>query len=121
MTEGEAPRSASVGGLTYGSIGAIAGVLLGRLGGTYFVLFLPMIDLGMAQAPMFGDGTPDGWATAVPGYGGGRVLVDAAFAPTFHAGGELLVGVAWVLVALAAVVAVLTRSIDGPSVAMARR
>ena len=80
-----------------------------------------MIDLGMAQTPMFGDGTPDGWATALPGYRGGRVLVDAAFAPTFHAGGELLVGVAWVLVALAAVVAVLTRSIGGPSVAMARR
>jgi hypothetical protein len=107
-------------GLTYGSIGAIAGVLLGRLGGTYFMLFLPMIDLGIAQTPMFGDGTPNGWASLLPGYGGGRVLVDAAFASNFDAGVELLVGMAWALAALATVVAVLTRSIGGPSAAAAR-
>ena len=53
-------------GLTFGSIGALAGVLFGQLGGTYFMLFLPMIDLGIAQTPMFGDGQPDGWATLCP-------------------------------------------------------
>ena len=102
-------------GLTYGSIGAIAGVVLGRLGGTYFMFFLPMIDLGIAQTPMFGDGAPDGWATLLPGYGGGQVLVDASFASSFHTGGELMVGVAWALVALASVVFVLTRSIGRPA------
>lgn len=102
-------------GLTYASIGAIAGVAFGRLGGTYFMLFLPMIDLGIAQTPMFGDGAPDGWTTLLPGYGGGRVLVDASFASSFHAGVDLLVGIGWAVVALAAVVVVLTRSIGRPA------
>lgn len=103
-------------GLTYGSIGALAGVLLGRLGGTYFMLFLPMVDLGIAQTPMFGDGTPDGWAFVLPGYGGGRVLVDASFASGLNAGAELLVGLAWAVVSVVAVTAVLTRSIGTRSV-----
>ncbi|MCD6016110.1 MAG: hypothetical protein K0R88_2194 [Solirubrobacterales bacterium] len=104
-------------GLTYASIGAIAGVAFGRLGGTYFMLFLPMIDLGIAQTPMFGDGAPDGWATLLPGYGGGRVLVDASFASSLHVGADLLVGIGWAVVALAAVVVVLTRSIGRPAAA----
>ena len=41
-------------GLIYGSIGALAGVALGRVGATYFMLFLAMVDLGIAQTPMFG-------------------------------------------------------------------
>jgi hypothetical protein len=97
-------------GLTYGSIGARAGVLFGRIGGTYFMLFLPMIDLGIAQTPMFGDGTPNPWATVLPGFGAGRVLVDASFAPGFHATGELVIAIAWALVALTAVIVVLTHS-----------
>ena len=98
-------------GLTFGSIGALAGAALGRLGGTYLMLFLPMIDLGIAQTPMFGDGAPSGWTQFLPGYGAGRVLVDAAFSPTFHAWGELAVAVAWAGVAVAAVTVVLARSI----------
>ena len=104
-------------GLTYGAIGALAGVLFGRLGGTYFMLFLPMTDLGIAQTPMFGDGVPDGWATLLPGFGGGRMLVDASFASSFHATGELLAGTVWALGALAAVILVLTRSIGRPAAA----
>lgn len=84
------------------------------------MLFLPMIDLGIVQTPMFGDGSPDGWATVLPGFGAGRVLVDASFAPTFHAGAELLIGAVWAVAALAIVVAVLTRAIGGPSVVAAR-
>jgi hypothetical protein len=106
-------------GLTYGSIGALSGVAFGRLGGTYFMLFLPMIDLGIAQTPMFGDGTPDAWATWLPGYGAGRVLVDASFAPSFHAAGELLIAAGWAIGALAVVVYVLTRSIGRPAAARA--
>lgn len=66
---------------------------------------------------MFGDGAPGSWATASPGYGGGLMLVDVSFSPTSHTGGELLVGAAWALVALATVGAVLTRSIGGASTA----
>lgn len=90
-------------GLTYGSIGALAGVGFGRLGGTYFMLFLPMVDLGIAQTPMFGDGRPDGWAEFLPGFGAGRVLVDAAFASGFRAGPELALAVAWAVLAVSVV------------------
>lgn len=98
-------------GLTFGSIGALAGAYLGRLGGTYFMLFLPMIDLGIAQTPMFGDGEPDGWAQFLPGYGAGRVLVDAAFSPSFHAWPELLVASGWAIAAVAAVTFALGRAL----------
>jgi hypothetical protein len=96
-------------GLTYGSIGALVGVGLGRLGGTYFMLFLPMVDLGIAQTPMFGDGAPDGWAYVLPGYGAGRVAVDAAFSPQFHAGADLALAILWAVAALAAVAWILSR------------
>lgn len=96
-------------GLTYGAIGGIAGTLLGRLGGTYLMLFLPMLDLGIAQTPMFGDGEPGGWAVAMPGYGASRVLVDSAFAVDFHAWPELLLAGAWAAAAMAAVALLLSR------------
>src|SRR5829696_6028037 len=47
-------------GLTYGSLGALAGALLGPLAATYTMLLGSMLDLGIAQNTMFGDGTPDG-------------------------------------------------------------
>lgn len=96
-------------GLTYASIGALAGAGLGRLGGTYFMLFLPMVDLGIAQTPMFGDGAPDGWAQFLPGYSGMRVIVDASFSPQFHAGGELALAVGWTVAALVVVSWLLVR------------
>ena len=98
-------------GLTFGAIGAIAGAFLGRLGATYFMIFLPMLDLGIAQTPMFGDGAPDGWAHFLPGYGAGQVLVDAAFAPSFSAAGELALAVGWALVAGLAVAVALGRAL----------
>jgi hypothetical protein len=72
---------------------------------------LPMIDLGIAQTPMFGDGEPSGWTQVLPGYGAGRVLVDASFAPSFDAWGQLALAVAWAAVAAAAVTVVLGRSL----------
>lgn len=96
-------------GLVYGSIGALVGVALGRVGGTYFMLFLAMVDLGIAQTPMFGDGRPDGWAQLLPGYGIGRVLVDASFSPSFHAGPELALAVTWTVGMLTAVTWLLAR------------
>lgn len=98
-------------GLTFGAIGALAGAALGRLGGTYFMLFLPMVDLGIAQTPMFGDGQPDGWAQFLPGYGAGQVLVDASFSPSFHAWAELGIAFAWALAACVVVTVALGRTL----------
>jgi hypothetical protein len=96
-------------GLTYGSLGALAGALLGRLGATYLILFAAMLDLGIAQNPMFGSGVPDAWARFLPGYGAGRVMIDGAFSQQFHAVPELVLAIAWSVVAIAALALVLRR------------
>lgn len=95
-------------GLVYGLIGALAGALVGRLGGAYLMFFLPMMDIGVAQDPMFFDGSPQGWATVLPGYGPTRVLIDGAFSGSFEAVGPLLVALLW-LAALSIAVVVLLR------------
>jgi len=94
--------------VTYAGIGALAGALLGRVGATYLLLFLSMIDLGVVQNPMFGSGRPPGWAVVLPGYPGMRVVIAAAFAhhntiPTVELAGAL----AWVVVVSTAVVVIL--------------
>ncbi|HEX6229478.1 MAG TPA: hypothetical protein VFZ41_08485 [Solirubrobacterales bacterium] len=98
-------------GLIYGAIGALAGASVGRLGGAYLMFFLPMIDFGVAQNPMFFDGEPQGWATVLPGYGPTRLIVDGGFSSQFHAGGELALSLAWTVVLGAAVYLLLRRSI----------
>ncbi|MGE5282802.1 MAG: ABC transporter permease [Chloroflexota bacterium] len=98
-------------GLIYGLIGALAGALVGRLGGAYLMFFLPMMDIGVAQNPMFFEGEPQGWATALPGYGPARVLLDGAFSQGFDAVGPLLVALAWLLALSVAVVVLLRRSL----------
>ncbi len=100
-------------GITYAGIGCLAGASLGRLGGTYFVFFLPMLDIGIAQNPMFGDGTPDSWAWFLPGYGPVRVSLDAAFATSMHAWGELVVSLIWSFVIALVVIRLLARSLGG--------
>jgi len=110
-------------GITYGLLGALAGAVAGRLGATHLMLFGAMLDLGIVQNPMFGTGEPPSWAMALPGYGPGRVIVDGAFSDTFHAGGELALSLAWVLVLGAAVAVVLSRlvAIDDREPARRRR
>ncbi len=98
-------------GLIFGALGVLAGVLLGRLGATYLIFFLAMIDLGVIQNPMFGTGTPATWATLFPGYGPMRVITDAAFASGFHAWGELLVALLWTVALLIAASLVLRQSL----------
>ena len=39
--------------LSYGLIGALMALVVGRLGGAYLMLFVPMIDVGIFQDPMF--------------------------------------------------------------------
>jgi len=99
------------GNLLAGLIGALAGALVGRLGGAYLMFFLPMMDIGVAQNPMFFDGSPQGWATVLPGYGPTRVLIDGAFSQSFDAGGPLAVASVWLLALSIAVVTLLRRSL----------
>jgi hypothetical protein len=98
-------------GLIYGLIGALAGALVGRLGGAYLMFFLPMMDIGVAQNPMFFDGSPQDWAVALPGYGPTRVLIDGAFSQSFDAIGPLLLALLWLLGLSVAVVVLLRRSL----------
>jgi len=100
-------------GLIYGLIGALAGALVGRLGGAYLMFFLPMLDIGVAQDPMFFDGAPQGWAAALPGYGPTRVLIDGAFSQSFDAVGPLVVALLWLVGLSVAVIVLLRRSLGG--------
>jgi hypothetical protein len=58
---------------------------------------------------VFGSGSPPGWGIALPGYGPGRVIVDAAFSSHFDAWGALALAVAWTVVLALGVLCVLTR------------
>lgn len=97
-------------GLTYAAIGALAGAVLDKLAATYLMLFLVMTDLGVVQTPMFHE-TPPAAAWLLPGYGPSRAMYDAAFSADFHAGGELLIGLAWLAALCVAVYLVLRRSV----------
>lgn len=96
-------------GLIYASIGALVGVVLGRLAATYFVLFVVMTDVGVVQSPMFRT-LPGPGAWLLPGYGPARVMFDGAFSSSFHAWGALALSIAW-LVALAFAVLVVLRRV----------
>lgn len=98
-------------GLIYGQIGALLGAVFGRLGATYLVLFGAMLDLGIVQNPMFGSGAPPDWGVLLPGYGPGRVIVEASFSPGFHAVAALAISLAWIAGLTAAVVVVLGRHV----------
>ncbi len=102
-------------GLVYAAIGTLAGTVLDKLAATYLILFLAMTDVSIVQNPMFGDGTPDGWAAVLPGYGPSRVMVDGAFSAGFHAGGELALGLAWLVALSLTVYVVLRRSVGSRS------
>ena len=96
-------------GLIYAMLGALAGAAVGKLGATYLLLFGAMLDLGIVQNPMFGSGEPPAWGVALPGYGPGRVIIDAAFSDHFHAWGALAIAVAWTFTLAVAVLFLLGR------------
>jgi hypothetical protein len=98
-------------GFTYAAVGALAGALMGRLGAVYFIFFLPNLDIGIAQDPLFFDGDPQAWATVLPGYGGTRMLIDAGYSAGFHTATALVVALAWLAVLGAALVIVLRRAV----------
>ena len=98
-------------GMIYAAIGALAGAVLDKLAATYLMLFFAMTDVGIVQAPMFGDGTPGEWALVLPGYGPMRLMVDGAFSPSFHAASELALSLGWIAVLGLAVFVVLRRAV----------
>lgn len=98
-------------GLIYAALGALAGAVLDKLAATYLMLFLAMTDLGIVQNPMFGDGSPDGWAVVLPGYGPSRLMVGGAFSNSFQAGWELVLSLAWIAVLTAAISVILRRAV----------
>ncbi len=97
-------------GLIYAEIGALAGAVLDKLAATFLMLFLVMTDIGVVQTPMFHE-TPGAFAWLLPSWGPSRVMYDGAFSSTFHAGGELLVGIGWLLALGVAVYVVLRRAV----------
>jgi hypothetical protein len=101
--------------LIYALLGALAGAAVGKLGATYLLLFGAMLDLGIVQNPMFGSGEPPTWGVLLPGYGPGRVIIDAAFSDQFHAWGALAIAIAWALALAVAVLLLLGRlvAVDG--------
>lgn len=58
------------------------------------MIFTATLGMGILQNPTFGDGKPGGIALVPPEYGPVRVIVDAGFAPGFHAWAELGIGLA---------------------------
>ncbi len=98
-------------GLIYGALGALAGALLDKLAATYLMLFTALTDLGIAQNPMFGDGSPRSWATLLPGYGPGRLMVDGAFSSGFRAAGPLVIALGWTVALTITVGYVLRRAV----------
>ena len=84
-------------GLIYAAIGALVGAVLDKLAATYLILFLVMTDIGVVQDPMF-HAAPGRGAALLPGYGPARVLFEGAYSQSFHAGGELLLGIGWLVV-----------------------
>jgi lysylphosphatidylglycerol synthetase-like protein (DUF2156 family) len=89
--------------LSYGFIGALAFLAVGRLGGAYLMLFVPMIDIGIFQDPMMISGEPPGWMKLLPGFGGTRFALDAAFTERGDDSPALLAALVWaVALALAA-------------------
>lgn len=81
--------------LSYGWIGAVVSVLVGRLGGAYLMLLLPMMDLGIFQNPMFISGDHALWMKLLPGFGGMRFVADAAFSQRADDWNALLSGLTW--------------------------
>ena len=94
-------------GFTYALVGALLAPIFGRVAGVFMAFLLPFIDLGVVQSPMLHT-TPTGLAHVLPGYGGSRVLIDAALTRGFDESTALLIGGAWLL-ALAGIVAVIYR------------
>lgn len=98
--------------LTYGFLGAIAAILVGRLGGAYLMFFVPMIDVGIFQDPMFISGDQSFWMKLLPGFGGTRMVLDAGFTGVMDDWVALAAALAWSFGLAAVVLAMFVRTRD---------
>jgi hypothetical protein len=98
-------------GLEYAAVGALAGAFIGRLGAVYLIFFLPNVDIGIAQDPLFFTGHPQGWAAALPGYGPTRLILAASFNTGADMLVPLLISLAWLAVLGVALVLLLERTV----------
>ena len=57
--------------------------------------FIPMIDVGIFQDPMMISGEPAGWMKLLPGFGGTRFAIDAAFTENGDDWSALLAALVW--------------------------
>ncbi len=83
--------------LQYAFIGAVVGTFLSAMSGTYVMFFMPMIDIGIVQNPMFARGDVDWWVKILPGYMPMEVLMDVSFTPGFDTGAELALALVYLL------------------------
>ena len=95
-------------GITYALIGALAALVVGRLGGAYLMFTLPMIDIGIYQDPMLVSGEQAFWMKLLPGFGGTRLVLDAGFTSGFDEWAALVAALAWLTALLAIVIFVLS-------------
>jgi hypothetical protein len=86
---------------TYGLLGTLLGALFGRVGGVFIAFLVPFLDIGIGQSPMLNDQPPT-WAGFLPGYGGSRILIDAALTSGFDETRSLLIAAGWLAALLAA-------------------
>lgn len=63
------------------------------------MFFLPNIDIGIAQDPIFFDGDPQGWATFLPGHGPTRMILEASYTGDFDPSGAGIPALASLVVA----------------------
>jgi hypothetical protein len=103
----------------YVLLGMVIAPLFGRVAGVLVAFLLPFLDLGIAQSPMLRS-DPATWERWLPGYGGMRVLIDAAVTPGFDAAGPLLAAVLQVA-AFAALVALTVVARVRPGLGVGRR
>ena len=96
--------------ITYALVGALLARIFGRVGGVFIAFLLPFLDLGIVQSPMLHP-TPTTLSTLLPGYGGSRILLDAAFTSGFDQMLPLLIGLGWLAALSAAVVLTYRRAI----------
>lgn len=62
---------------TYGLLGMLLGVVLGRLAGLWSILIAAMLDIGLFQDPLFRMGEAEWWMEWLPGYHSMQVIMDA--------------------------------------------
>jgi hypothetical protein len=95
--------------LTYALIGVVIAPIFGRVAGVLIAFLIPFLDLGITQSPMLSD-RPPAWGQALPGYGGSRILIDAAVTAGFDETRSLLVALGWLVALLVAAILLFRRA-----------